>query len=147
MPFDALPAEIAQTATPHRWGRPGTPKIPLHLIPLSDSDVLWNIWQILQYQPHLWRQGTVQDGASRCVVGWVVNYTEPTTVVEQWTDQGIRILRTLYDALPKSSQKPKRCMMEVLGEYNDSRTRYSVARLVRRAYEAARALDDETARC
>jgi hypothetical protein len=109
----------------------------------TDWHILFTIRKNLTHYPTSWCQNIVNqtyllDGTScmaRCIVGWVVVFTEPTLNVREWSPTGIRVLTALYQALPKSS---RRCRAGtptniVLGRYNDTHKLPAIIALVDRA--------------
>lgn len=132
MPFDGQIAP-AQADADARWDyRPGRARAIRQVYrPMSDYDVLIRV--LLGIKGNWAKRLNTPDGA-HCIVGWVTDTCEPTTLIDYNRPQTARLLRRLHDALPKSAQRKWRHHWDTLAAYNDSHSRDAVYRVAERAY-------------
>jgi hypothetical protein len=146
MPFDATAFDAAtQPELPNRrnaWKvRPDqTATKPLYR-PLDDRTVLSGLRGTLLANPDKWLKHRLCNPTTgaRCVLGWVITYTEPMRQVpewsqQSWSQQSLRILAAIHAALPPSAQRGSH--QDAIVRYNDSHGLPALIRVIDRAIAA-----------
>ena len=133
MPFDGTLYQATRTteAARQRWSVSDNKPVPRSITPMSDTQALYAIWRYLETR---WSSDRLNDGDNHCVVGWVVQLCEPTTVIDWKRPQTARLLQRLHDALPAKDQRKKTALCNVLAKYNDTHQLHDVREVVQRAY-------------
>lgn len=136
MPLDGtLYQETRYTeAARQRWSVSDDKPVPRSITPMSDTQALYAIWRYLETR---WSSDRLHDGDNHCVVGWVVQLCEPTTVIDWKRPQTARLLKHLHAALPAKDQRKKSDHHNVLARFNDTHRLQDVRDLVQRAYLTA----------
>ena len=137
MPFDSLPKttrNVAAMPAGRRWSvaPKGTEPKPRGIELMDDNFALYIVGQYLKFA---WAKQLNGDDNTHCIVGWVVHFCEPLTII-QYNEQTMRLLKRLHDALPKSAQRPRLHPANVLAHYNDTHEQKDVVRVADRAYRS-----------
>lgn len=134
MPFDGEVKLPEPAPTPYeRWcvipNRVRAPRPSYQ--PMSDRDVLLHVLSGVKSK---WARRLNGSDGSHCIVGWVVEKSEPTTIIDYSRPQITRLVRRLHDALPPWAQRKRTPPHLTLGKYNDTHSREAVYAVAERAY-------------